>query len=213
MYTDGIIFDVDGTLWDSTPLVAGAWTRAVEECGYKGRTVTAEQLKQLFGRTMTAIAQGLFPDLSGEEQTCILDKCCVYEEEVLANNESDICYPQVRQILRTLALKYRLFIVSNCQSGYIELFLQKTGLGDVICDIECYGNTGRGKGKNIRLLADRNDLKAPVYVGDTQGDCDASKEAGIPFIFASYGFGNADSYEAAIDSLSALLDIVDRLER
>ena len=30
MKTDGIILDVDGTLWDSTPIVAGAWTRAVQ---------------------------------------------------------------------------------------------------------------------------------------------------------------------------------------
>ena len=45
MYTDGIIFDVDGTLWDSTPIVAEAWTQAVLECGIKDRIVTAGELK------------------------------------------------------------------------------------------------------------------------------------------------------------------------
>ena len=53
MYTDGIIFDVDGTLWDSTPIVAEAWTQAVLECGIKDRIVTAGELKQLFGKTMS----------------------------------------------------------------------------------------------------------------------------------------------------------------
>ena len=48
MYTDGIIFDVDGTLWDSTPIVAESWTQAVLECGIKDRIVTAGELKQLF---------------------------------------------------------------------------------------------------------------------------------------------------------------------
>lgn len=35
VYRQGIIFDVDGTLWDSTPIVAEAWTQAVLECGIK----------------------------------------------------------------------------------------------------------------------------------------------------------------------------------
>ena len=45
MKTDGIILDVDGTLWDSTPIVAGAWTRAVQEGGVPKRIVTADELK------------------------------------------------------------------------------------------------------------------------------------------------------------------------
>ena len=83
MYTDGIIFDVDGTLWDSTPIVAEAWTQAVLECGIKDRIVTAGELKQLFGKTMSVIAASLFPEASKEVQETILEKCCVYEEEAL----------------------------------------------------------------------------------------------------------------------------------
>ena len=37
---DGIIFDVDGTIWDSTPTVTEAWNRALSEAGYSER-VTA----------------------------------------------------------------------------------------------------------------------------------------------------------------------------
>ena len=77
----------------------------------------------------------------------------------------------------------------------VEQFLRKTQLEAYIKDIECFGNTGKNKGENIRLLVKRNSLKAPVYIGDTKGDCDASKEAGVPFIFASYGFGNVIEYE------------------
>lgn len=73
MYTDGIIFDVDGTLWDSTPIVAKAWTQAVLECGIKDRIVTAEELKQLFGKTMSVIAASLFPEASKEMQEAILE--------------------------------------------------------------------------------------------------------------------------------------------
>lgn len=209
MYTDGIIFDVDGTLWDSTPIVAEAWTQAVLECGIKDRTVTAEELKQLFGKTMSVIAESLFPEASKEVQEEILEKCCIYEEEALEKNQQDICYPGVEKVIKALSRTYDLYIVSNCQCGYIELFLRKTKLEAYIKDIECFGNTGRNKGENIRLLTERNHLKAPVYIGDTQGDCDASKEAGVPFIFAAYGFGNVSDCAAKIgkiENLPALLE-------
>ena len=146
MYTDGIIFDVDGTLWDSTPIVAEAWTQAVLECGIKDRIVTAGELKQLFGKTMSVIAASLFPEASKEVQETILEKCCVYEEEALEENQQDICYPDVREVIKQLAKTYDLYIVSNCQCGYIEQFLRKTQLEAYIKDIECFGNTGKNKG-------------------------------------------------------------------
>lgn len=207
MYTDGIIFDVDGTLWDSTPIVAEAWTQAVLKCGIKDRIVTAGELKQLFGKTMSVIAASLFPEASKEVQEIILEKCCVYEEEALEENQQDICYPDVREVIKQLAKTYDLYIVSNCQCGYIEQFLRKTQLEAYIKDIECFGNTGKNKGENIRLLVKRNSLKAPVYIGDTKGDCDASKEAGVPFIFASYGFGNVTEYAAKIGEMKDLLTL------
>lgn len=204
---DGIILDVDGTLWDSTGIVAGAWTRAVRECGHDV-LVTADMLKGLFGLTMAAIAERLLPQLSVEEQGRVMDLCCVYEQEALEADECRICYPGVEDTIRELSGSVRLFIVSNCQSGYIELFLDKTGLGPYIKDIECYGNTNMGKADNIRLVAERNHLLAPVYVGDTQGDCDAAAQAGVPFVFAAYGFGEADRWDAKIGVFTELAHLL-----
>ena len=79
MKTDGIILDVDGTLWDSTPIVAGAWTRAVQEGGVPERIVTADELKGLFGRTMDVIADCLLPQHSPQESHAIMHVCCRYE--------------------------------------------------------------------------------------------------------------------------------------
>lgn len=201
---DGIILDVDGTLWDSTGIVAGAWTRAVRDCGHPGVTVTAEQLKGLFGLTMDVIAQRLLPQLTVQEQKQVMDLCCVYEHQALMEDECRICYPGVISTVKELSEFVPLFIVSNCQSGYIELFLQKTGLGPYVSDIECFGNTGNGKAENIRLVTERNHLLRPVYVGDTQGDCDASGAAGVPFVYAAYGFGRPDHRDYEIREFSEL---------
>ena len=59
----------------------------------------------------------------------------------------------------------------------------------------------------IRLIVERNGLQSPVYVGDTQWDCDAATAAGVPFIFAAYGFGHVENTPAiaSIDELPKLV--------
>ncbi len=201
---DGLILDVDGTLWDSTPIVARAWERAIHESGLPDYVVTTDMLKGLFGKTMTAITEQMFPELPPEKRDKIMELCCEYEHDGLETDACDICYPGVISGIREFSKKVPVFIVSNCQCGYIELFLRKTGLGQYVADIECFGNTRKSKGENIALVVKRNHLKSPVYVGDTQGDCDAAAEAGVPFILASYGFGTADGSAAEISEFSEL---------
>lgn len=209
MPIDGLILDVDGTLWDSTEIVAKAWTKAVRENGCKDLTVTADMLKQLFGKTMNVIADLLLPELPKQERYHIMDVCCKYEHKALEEDECRICYSGVVDTIQKVSKKLPIFIVSNCQSGYIELFLEKTGVSSYIKDTECFGNTGKKKGENILLLMERNHLKHPVYVGDTQGDREASNEADIPFIFASYGFGDVEDKDGQIDAFSELLGLID----
>ena len=75
-------------------------------------------------------------------------------------------------------------------------------------DTECYGDTKKSKGENIRLVIERNHLQNCVYVGDTKGDCEAAKAAGIPFIFAAYGFGNVETFDKEIRDVRELLEIL-----
>ena len=103
---------------------------------------------------------------------------------------------------------YHLYIVSNCQVGYIETFLKYYGFEDLFEDIECYGNNGYPKGDNIALIVKRNNLDDAVYVGDIQGDYDATMQAGIKFIHAAYGFGTINASVPKIESLSELADII-----
>ena len=189
MNFDSIILDVDGTIWDTTPIVAKAWNKAIDELYPQVPHVTADILKGQFGKTMDVIGRNLFGALGDSDQELLLARCCLEEQLALDQNEEDIAYEGVVQSIRELAGKIPLFIVSNCQAGYIELVMKKNGITDYITDFECFGNNGLTKDKNIKLVVERNGLKAPVYVGDTQGDFDACKLAGVPFIWAEYGFG------------------------
>jgi len=202
-----IIFDVDGTLWNTTEVVAKAWNRAISEIGGTAAVVSAEVLKKEFGKPMDAIADSLFYDASEEKKREILQKCCDYEHDDLMENTEDLLYPDVLETLQKLSEKYNLFIISNCQSGYIELFMEKAGIAKYIIDFECFGNTGKSKGENIKRVIERNNLDDVVYVGDTQGDYEATVFAGVPFIYARYGFGKVEKYFAAIDGIKEMLEL------
>ena len=210
--TDGIILDIDGTLWNTTGVVADAWNKAIADCGYDAAQVNAAGLQKEFGKPMNIIADDLWPNLSQEQKKILMKQCCVREQEAIESNTKDITFPAVRDTIKALAKKFNLYIVSNCQAGYIELTMRKNGIEPCVRDHECYGNTGLGKADNLRLLVQRNAIKAPVYVGDTQGDADACREAGVKFVWASYGFGSVQEFAAKIDRFDQLLDLLQNLD-
>jgi phosphoglycolate phosphatase len=203
---DSIIFDVDGTLWDSTGEVADAWVIAAKECGAPYEHITGERRHKEFGKTMEAIGISLFPEYPAEEAVRIIRRACDIENEWLAVHHAAL-YDGVLNTLKTLSAKMPLFIVSNCQGGYIEVMKETTGLTPYITDHLCPDDTGHAKASNIRAIVEKHNLKSPIYVGDTQGDLNASREAGVKFVFASYGFGQVDSYDGVIEKPEDLLTL------
>lgn len=206
---DALLLDVDGTLWDSTPIVAKAWTKAVRETGFSDMTVEPDALKRLFGKTMDEIAEALLPGASAEMRRTAMDKCVLYEQEALENDPCDICYAGVIETILELSSRLPISIVSNCQSGYIELFMKKTGLtGREIRDTSCFGDTGKGKADNIRDLVEKRGYQNAYYVGDTEGDRVAVRQAGIGFIAADYGFGEPEEADHRLRSFDELKSLI-----
>ena len=200
----GIIFDVDGTLWDSAKPVAESWTLMLERRYPElARIITPDDMYRNMGKTMDAIGADLFPGLAPDKRDEVMDACMRYENEYLADHPG-VTYPNMKETLAALSREYGLYIVSNCHKGYIEALMAACGIASYISDTECFGATGRPKGDNIRLVMERNGLEKCLYVGDTAMDQEAAGKAGIPFVFASYGFGQASGADAVIGSLVEL---------
>lgn len=202
-YMDSIIFDVDGTLWDSTEIVAKAWTDYLKVNGI-AMEITSQRLKQLFGQLLPDIAKQLFTEAPEEEQLRLIDGCCLAEHEALLRQCAPL-YPGLENTLKTLYQEYPLFIVSNCQAGYIEVFLEATGFSHYFKGHLCPGDTGKEKAGNIRQIMETHHLSDPIYVGDTMGDYKACQKAGVSFVHASYGFGSVPEGTPSISSLPDLL--------
>lgn len=207
---DSIIYDLDGTLWDSVAVVAEGWNKAFHSFP-KSEFLTVDDtiLRKLFGLTMTDIGHILLDGhVPVEEQAEILEACYPAEEEALDANPPSP-YEGLEESFRILCeKKYKLFIVSNCQAGYIECFLRNTGLGKYITDHVCPGDTGNAKAANIRYMIEKHQLASAIYVGDITADFIATKEAGIPFVHAAYGFGEVENPDAVIHCPMDLVKIL-----
>jgi phosphoglycolate phosphatase len=206
----GILFDLDGTLWDSSKEVADSWMEALTMLPDVNVRITTKDIQAVMGLTMDEIARRLFPGESPQRQMELLEHCVTIENQYIERHGGHL-FEGLEVTLRQLKAEYNLFIVSNCQTGYIEAFLKHHQLGELFDDFECYGNTKQSKGENIKTICRRNQLTKAIYVGDTQGDYEAAMAAGLPFIHARTGYGEVTADVPFITSLSQLTQILSEL--
>lgn len=200
---DSLIFDLDGTLWNSSETVADAWNYALEKGGHPLRITGADVLKHM-GKSMDVIMRDVFgADISDEDVSRFLQSLSV-EEIRFIEEKGGILFPELEETLSFLKKHYRLFIVSNCQKGYIESFLKAHKLAEYFEGFLCWGDTKLPKGETNKCLIKEYGLKNPVYIGDTEGDRISAVDAGIPFVHSAYGFGKVSCCDYSISEFSQL---------
>ncbi len=207
---DSIIFDMDGTLWDAVDTYAESWNIVFKELGINIH-VDRNELAKMVGWEGKKVHAVIMPDFDDEQRQSIYAKVNALRRVLLPQN-GGVLYEGVKEGLQKLASKYQLYIVSNCAVGIIRLFMDWAGINEHIIDEIAYGTNQMPKHYNIKLLIERHNLGNPVYVGDTEGDGEQSRLAGIPFVFVSYGFGNTDDHDIRFDSFTGLTEYFMGLE-
>ncbi len=198
----GIIFDLDGTLWE----VIDATHKAVNEVAIKNgfEPISRKTICDVFGTPRDACAKIYFPTLSVEEAVSLMDESTIKNIEYLQKYGGNV-FAKVKETMEELSKKYELFIVSNTAfNTYIEAFLNCSGTKELFTDYIATGEYNLTKPEAIKKIVVDHNLDKSIYVGDTEKDMEAAIGAGVEFIQAKYGFGQDLKTAHSIDKIEEL---------
>jgi phosphoglycolate phosphatase len=211
MTFDALIFDIDGTLWDSCEAVRHSWQLSLRRRYGCFGSPDLGQVRSIMGLGPDEIAQRLFSRFGARARE-VFDALSEDECAYLAAHGAEL-YPGVAELLPALAADRRLFIVSNCQRGYAEAFLGSCGFVGLFTAHATAGCTGLDKRGNLEKLLREHSLEHAVFIGDTVSDEQAARETGCIFIHAAYGFGRAERPDAVLRSFAELPEVLETLEK
>ena len=186
-----VVFDFDGTLSNSFPLVAGKITEAIAM--FRKEELTEEENNSIYGPTEEGIILKLIKD-QGEAKECFLrylDLYNEYHEELLPD-----FIPGIRELLEELNKRnIPVFLLTGRSKESTMITLTKFNAFKYFKAIYTGGLYGEVKDELLNELAsihhyNKEDL---VYIGDSLHDVPQCRRANVDIISVSYA--NTDSYE------------------
>ena len=131
-------FYLDGTLWYTSKVCAVAWDNVLTRNGKSFRKITVDDVRAVTCLPDDKCVETVFKTLTDEQISLLVAE--TMEEDMLVITEiRGELYEDVTEGLHELREKYELFIVSNCQSGCIENFLDQNEIEKLFKDHLCWG--------------------------------------------------------------------------
>ena len=186
-----VVFDFDGTLSNSFPLVVGKITEAIAM--FRKEELTEEENNSIYGPTEEGIILKLIKD-KGEAKECFLrylDLYNEYHEELLPD-----FIPGIRELLEDLNKRnIPVYLLTGRSKESTMITLTKFNAFKYFKAIYTGGLYGEVKEELLNELAsihhyNKEDL---VYIGDSLHDVPQCRRANVDIISVSYA--NTDSYE------------------
>jgi len=208
MKPDSLIFDLDGTLWNMNHVYLSTW-QEVLKTRFPAVNLQQEDIDRVIGLDFDTALAKMLPELIIEDKQALAQEAFDIQRRLLEAAAINL-YPGVEAGIRELFLKYRLFIVSNCDAKTIPVFLKKSGLEPFFEDWRSHGQSGVSKDQNLSNLRKEYQLKSPVYIGDTHSDHTFSAKAKMEFWQVWYGFGLPIPGVRGFGSFSDILQFLSR---
>jgi len=182
-----IIFDLDGTLWNTTATTLEA-AREISKKYDELKEITLSQVQSGMGLSEKENAQNYMPYLEEDKGIYYLRMIDSLNREKIASKGATI-YDGVKDTIKDLSKNYSLGIVTNSWDDYARTFLKLSKLEEYFTDYIGAASYGISKGEAIKRIIEKNGNEKSIYVGDIEKDMIAANEAGATFIHAKYGFG------------------------
>lgn len=174
MKLKGFIFDLDGTLINSLPVVRASLNTTLLK--FSGRVYTSQELTSLFGPTEEGIFKTLFPDSWREVLEFYLTE---YDRIHLPYAKP---FPGIIEALSLLhERKIKLALVSGKGPGSMEISLNHSGLKRFFEVIITGSEQRASKPEHIRQVLALWDFSPEevAYIGDIAYDVQAAREVGV----------------------------------
>lgn len=181
MKLKGMIFDLDGTLGDTIPVIIEAFRSAFVD--YLGRSYTDSEITMHFGPTEEGIMRKLVP---GQWENCLQAYFDAYEK---LHRRLPGPFPGIDKALgRLKQLGLCLAIVTGKCSHTTALSLKYFHLANYFDQVETGSKDGAVKPIMIRNVLDKWGVEARrvAYIGDSVYDIQAAKEAGVAALGAAW---------------------------
>jgi len=183
---EAIVFDLDGTLWNSNKTCTGAWNTVLQDLANNTR-ITVRDMDSVSGKPIEECINMLLPGIKQKHGN--INELLTESERNYIDRYGSVMYADVLENIIKLADLFKIYIVSNCQEWYLQKFIQISKLSHVLSGWDCFGRSGREKSKMLMAIKKKNKIKSAVYVGDTMHDRESANQADMDFIQVTYGFG------------------------
>ena len=204
-----IVFDLDGTLWQTTDSYVYAYHKL---CAFYGleEKVSDEVVKTYLGVRLDKLLNELFPTV--EDKRTLAYRALGYSVEYLTMHPNHCCFDGVKELLETLRHKYNLYIVSNCLKEYVEAFFKISGTEH--CIQAFYTIEAGEKCEHLQRIAKgvENAEEKTLFVGDCDDDYISVKDRyQTQFVYAQYGYRPCAAYDYKIEKPLELLSVIEKM--
>ena len=181
-----IVFDWDGTLYDSSAFIVKCVQQAAEQMGFA--IPAAETITQMIGLSVEKATDNVLPELSPMQKA---EYIRVYREQVSSIQEKPCLFSGAVEVLKTLKARgFELAIATGKGSAGLKNDLELLEIEDLFSGFRC-GDQTFSKPNPAMLNELLEELgvapEKALVVGDTEYDMLMAKNADVDAVAASYG--------------------------